>query len=104
LLAVAIPVLNKLIIFEGVSRLTTNIIAEFTEPNFILCVHHCAVHRFCVAINYKKKVEENKPNCQLTNTTKQKFDENASKKDKVWTFRKVDADKSLLVSVKKCIL
>ena len=66
----------------------------------MLCVHHCAVHRFCVAINYKEKLEENTPNCQLTNTTIQKFDENASKKDNVWTFRKVDADRSLVVSIR----
>ena len=40
------------------------------------------------------------PNCQLTNTTKHKFDENAETKDKVWTFRKVNADRSLLVSTR----
>ena len=89
--------LNKLIISLDVSSLKTNIIAQFTEPVYTLCAHQCAVHRFCVAINYKEKLGENEPNCQLTNTTKHKFDENTKKKDRVWTFRKVNVDRSLLV-------
>ena len=83
-----------------VSRLNIHIIEESTQPVYTLCGHLCVVHRFCVAINYKEKVNGNEPNCQLTNTTKHKFDENATAKDKVWTFRKVNADRSLLVSIR----
>ena len=81
-----------------VSRLNIHIIEESTQPVYTLCGHLCVVHRFCVAINYKEKVNGNGPNCQLTNTTEHKFDENATAKDKVWTFRKVNADRSLLVN------
>ena len=81
-----------------VSRLNIHIIEESTQPVYTLCGHFCVVHRFCVAINYKEKVNGNEPNCQLTNTTEHKFDKNATAKDKVWTFRKVNADRSLLVS------
>ena len=80
------------------SRLNIHIIEESTQPVYTLCGHLCVVHRFCVAINYKEKVNGNKPNCQLTNTTEHKFDKNATAKDNVWTFRKVNADRSLLVS------
>ena len=83
-----------------VSRLNIHIIEESSQPVYTLCGHLCVVHRFCVAINYKEKVNGNEPNCQLTNTTKHKFDENAKTKDKVWTFRKVNADRSLLVSTR----
>ena len=82
-----------------VSRLNIHIIEESSQPVYTLCGHLCVVHRFCVAINYKEKVNSNEPNCQLTNTTKHKFDENAKTKDKLWTFRKVNADRSLLVSI-----
>ena len=82
------------------SRLNIHIIEESTQPVYTLCGHLCVVHRFCVAINYKEKVNGNEPNCQLTNTTKHKFDENAETEDKVWTFRKVNADRSLLVSTR----
>ena len=80
------------------SRLNIHIIEESTQPVYTLCVHLCIVHRFCVAINYKEKINGSEPNCQLTNTTKHKFDENAKKEDMVWTFRKVNADRTLLVS------
>ena len=80
------------------SRLNINIIDENRQTDYKMCGHHCAVHRFCVAINYKENVTGNETNCQLTNTTNPKFEENAEKKDKVWTFRKVKADKSMLVS------
>ena len=63
-----------------------------------MCGHHCAVHRFCVAINYKEDVKGNETNCQLTNTTNHTFNEQARKEDKIWTFRKVKADRSFLVS------
>ena len=63
------------------------------------CALECAVHRFCAAINYKEKVKGNEPNCQMTNMTKQTFDENASKEDRVWTFRKVNVDRSQVVSI-----
>ncbi len=53
------------------------------------CAIYCAEHRFCVAINYKEKTDGNEPNCQLTNTTEQKFDKNVSKTKRVWTFMKV---------------
>ena len=82
------------------SRLNIHIIEERTQPVYTLCGHLCVVHRFCVAINYKENVNGNEPNCQLTNTTKHKFDENAETEDKVWTFRKVNADRSLLVSTR----
>ena len=80
------------------SRLNIHIIEESPQPVYTLCGHLCVVHRFCVAINYKEKVNGNEPNCQLTNTTEHKFDKNATAKDNVWTFRKVNADRSLLVS------
>ena len=69
---------------------------ESTHP---LCLHHCALHRFCIAINYKKHVDEKRPNCQLTNTTKPKFEENAQEKDKIWTFQKVVVDRRELVGI-----
>ena len=79
----------------------TNIIAEFMESIHLLCVHHCALHRFCIAINYKKHiyVDEKRPNCQLTNTTKPNFEENAQEKDKIWTFQKVVVDRRELVGI-----
>ena len=83
-----------------VSRLNFHIIEESTQPVYTLCGHLCAVHRFCVAINYKEKVNGNEPNCQLTNTTEHKFDENATANNNVWTFRKVNAERSLLVSTR----
>ena len=83
-----------------VSRLNIHIIEESSQPVYTLCGHLCVVHRFCVAINYMEKVNGNEPNCQLTNTTKHKFAENAKTEDKVWTFRKVNADRSLLVSTR----
>lgn len=84
--------------FVDISRLKSNIIAEFTEPGFMLCVLHCVENHFCAAVNYKEKFEESKPNCQLTNTTEQIFDDNAGKADKVWTFHEVDVDRSQYVS------
>ena len=72
--------------------------AEYLGTFYTLCVLHCAETRFCVAINFKEKAEENENNCQLTNTTKQKFDENASEKEKVWTFRRINVDRSLAVN------
>ena len=63
------------------------------------CVLKCAVHRFCVAINYREKVKGNEPNCQLTNTTEHTFDAIARKEDRVWTFRKFNADRSQVVSI-----
>ena len=72
--------------------------AEYKENIYIFCVLHCAETRFCVAINYKEKAEEDERNCQLTNTTEQKFDENASEKEKVWTFRRIDVDRSQAVN------
>ena len=81
-------------------RLNIHIIKESTQPVYTLCGHLCVVHRFCVAINYKEKVNGNEPNCQLTNTTKHKFDENAKTEDNVWIFRKVNADRTLLVSTR----
>ena len=63
------------------------------------CVLACAVHRFCVAINYKEKVKANEPNCQMSSTTEHTFDENASKEDRVWTFRKVNVDRSQVASI-----
>ena len=79
--------------------LKTNVIVESTEEDYMGCVLECAVHRFCVAINYREKVKGNEPNCQMTNTTEQTFDENASEEDRVWTFRKVNVDRSQVVSV-----
>ena len=91
--------MNNYLLISDVPRLKTNIIAEFTEPIYALCAHHCTVHRFCAATNYKKYVDGKGPNCQLTNTTKPKFDENAEKKAKIWTLRKVNSDRSMLVSI-----
>ncbi len=85
--------------FLDVSSLKVNIIAQFKEPTFKHCALHCAEHRFCVAINFNTEVERNESNCQLTNTTAHKFDENISKKDRVWTFRMVTVDRSQVVSI-----
>ena len=85
------------------SRLNSNIIDESRQPVYTLCGHHCAVHRFCVAINHKEKAKSNELNCQLTNTTEHKFDEKVSKEDSAWTFRKVKADRSLLVRAAICL-
>ena len=80
------------------ARLNINIIDESKQPGYKMCGHHCAVHRFCVAINYKENDNGSEPNCQLTNITNHTFNEKARKKDKIGTFRKVKADRSLLVS------
>ena len=61
------------------------------------CAIHCADHRFCAAINYKEKTDGIEPNCQLTNTTEQKFDNNASKTKRVWTFMKFNVDRNQAV-------
>ncbi|XP_028411616.1 lactadherin-like [Dendronephthya gigantea] len=61
----------------------------------IFCELQCAEHRFCVAYNYKKKADEKKFNCQLTNTTEHKFDEHeVGKEEQVWTFYKINVDRS----------
>ena len=83
---------------SDVSRLNINIIDESKQPGYKICGHHCAVHRFCVAINYKENVKGSEPNCQLTNTTNHTFNEQARKEDKIWTFRKVKANRSIMVS------
>ena len=88
-----------LISISGVSRLKTNIRAEFMESIYALCAHQCAAHRFCVAINYKKYVDEKTPNCQLTNTTKPMFEQNVEQKNKIWTFQKINVDRSMLVRI-----
>ena len=67
---------------------------EFKENLYDLCGLLCAETRFCVAINYKDGAEGKENNCQLTNTTEHIFDANVSKKEKVWTFRKIDVDRS----------
>ncbi len=72
---------------------------EYKERAYALCGLRCAQTRFCAAINYKDNVERNEMNCQLTNTTEDKFDENASQKEKVWTFRRVRVDKRLMVKI-----
>ena len=86
-------------LFLGVSSLNANIIDQMQQPVYTLCAHQCAVHRFCVAINYKEIADENEPNCQLTNTTKHNFDESVNKTDGVWTFRLVSTGRSLMVRV-----
>ena len=84
----------------GGFQLKTNIIGEFTEEVSIFCELQCAIHRFCVAYNYKKKVDETELNCQLTNTTKHKFDEHeVTKEEQVWTFYKINVDRSQFVRI-----
>ena len=72
--------------------------AEYKINFYTLCGLRCAEKRFCVAINFKEKAKDNENNCQLTNTTEQKFDENAPKQEKVWTFRRIDVDRNLAVN------
>ena len=72
--------------------------AEHRGTFYTLCVLHCAETRFCVAINFKEKAEENEINCQLTNTTEQTFDKNAPEEEKVWTFRRINVDRSQAVN------
>ncbi|XP_028411990.1 EGF-like repeat and discoidin I-like domain-containing protein 3 [Dendronephthya gigantea] len=77
------------------SRLTTNVIAEFTEEMDVFCELRCAENRFCVAYNYKKKVDEKELNCQITNTTEHKFDvRHFTKEEQVWTFHEAKVDRS----------
>ena len=78
--------------------LKTNIIAQFREPTYEFCGLKCADNRFCVAMNYKEKSESNEWNCQLTNMTEQNLDNNAVKKERVWTFIKFNVDRSQAVS------
>ena len=78
--------------------LKTNIIDKFREQTYEFCGLKCAENRFCVAMNYKEKAESNEWNCQLTNTTEQNFDNNAEKKERVWTFIKFNVDRSQAVS------
>ena len=86
--------------FTDVPRIKTNIIAEYTESVYTLCGLRCAANRFCAAINFKEKVVGKEHNCQLTNTIQPKFaDENSSEKKKVWTFRRVNVDRSMMVSL-----
>ena len=84
--------------FLDVSRLKTNIMGEFKEIDYHYCGLSCAETRFCVAINYKDRVGD-EPNCQLTNTTENQFDKNASEKEKVWTFRRVNVDRNPAVNI-----
>ena len=72
--------------------------AEYGQNSYAICGLRCVETRFCVAINFKEKAAENEINCQLTNTTEQKFDENASEEEKVWTFRRIDVDRSQAVN------
>ena len=85
------------------SALKTNVITESAERVYTICAASCVMHRFCTAINYKENAKDNEINCQLTNTTEHKFDKNTSKQDRVWTFRKVNVDRSLLVSIKNLL-
>ena len=80
------------------TSLKTNIIAQFREPTYEVCGLNCAEHRFCIAFNYNEKSEGNEWNCQLTNTTQHKFDNNASKNERVWTFIKDNVDRRQVVS------
>ena len=80
------------------SKLKANIMDEITVDDYKICALRCAERRFCVAINYKNKVEGSEVNCQLTNTTEPKFEKNANEEKKVWTFRKVSLDRSQLVT------
>ena len=79
------------------TSLKTNIIVQLREPTYEVCGLNCAENRFCVAFNYKEKSEGNEWNCQLTNTTQHKFDNNASEKKRVWTFIKDNVDRSQVV-------
>ena len=84
----------------GVSSLRKNVIGQFTEEMSIFCELQCAVHRFCVAYNYKEKVDEKSFNCQLTNTTEHKLNEHGViKEEQVWTFYKSNVDRSNFVSM-----
>ncbi|XP_028411633.1 uncharacterized protein LOC114534395 [Dendronephthya gigantea] len=88
--------------FQGVSRIKENVIAQFSESNSIFCELQCAVHRFCVAYNYKKKVDEKELNCQLTNTTEHKFDEDkVAKEEQEWTFYEINVDRSHFATCRK---
>ena len=49
-------------------------------------------------MNYKEKAGWSEWNCQLTNTTEQKFDNSVSKRERVWMFIKVNVDRSQVVS------
>ncbi|CAB4026667.1 neurogenic locus Notch -like, partial [Paramuricea clavata] len=81
-----------------VPSLKTNIIAQSRELTYQFCGLACAEHRFCVAFNYQQQSEWNEWNCQLTNTTDHKFNNNASKKERVWTFIKDNADRRQVAS------
>ncbi|CAB4022465.1 fibropellin-1-like isoform X1, partial [Paramuricea clavata] len=81
-----------------VPSLKTNIIAESRETSYEFCGLKCAENRFCVAVNYKKKAGWNESNCQLTNSTARKFDNISSEKERVWTFIKVNVDRSQVAS------
>ena len=72
--------------------------AEYRINFYAFCGLRCAETRFCVAINFKEKAEKHENNCQLTNTTEQKFDESAPEEEKVWTFRRIDVDRSPAVN------
>ncbi|CAB3978548.1 fibropellin-1-like isoform X1 [Paramuricea clavata] len=86
------------VIRRDVASLKTNIIAQFRGPTYQFCGLQCAEHRFCVAFNYKEKDEGNDLNCQLTNTTRHEFDNNASQKKRVWMFIKNNVDRSQVAS------
>jgi hypothetical protein len=90
-------IMNKYI-FLDVPSLKTNIIAESRETSYEFCGLKCAENRFCVAVNYKKQAAWNESNCQLTNSTARKFGNLSSEKERVWTFIKVNVDRSQVVS------
>ncbi|XP_028411620.1 EGF-like repeat and discoidin I-like domain-containing protein 3 [Dendronephthya gigantea] len=61
----------------------------------VFCELRCAENRFCVAYNYKKKVDKKELNCQITNTTEHKFDVRYfTKEEQVWTFHEAKVDRS----------
>ncbi|XP_028411610.1 lactadherin-like [Dendronephthya gigantea] len=61
----------------------------------LFCELRCAENRFCVAFNYKTKVDEKELNCQLTNTKQHKFDvRHFTKEEQVWTFHEAKVDRS----------
>ena len=92
------PIYLLFIIFVDVCKLKTNIMVEYRTNIYTICGLRCAETRFCVAINFKEKAEDNEMNCQLTNTTEHKFDKNAPDEEKVWTFRRINVDRGQAVN------
>ncbi|CAB4001006.1 hypothetical protein pdam_00015076 [Paramuricea clavata] len=87
--------------YQDISRLKEDIISESRQRSLVHCGSSCSRHRFCIAYNYKENCKENETNCQLSDTTKHKF-EKTSHGDNGWTFYGAVCKKMFIREDKEC--